>query len=253
MTRSLFVASILLAIAGCTLGGDLSSSPVVPSVVSPTSTITATPTPTQQWLRCSTDIVFQASALSGPLEPSAAQDEAAVIFRRFPAPPDIWRRLIDNDKRVVFAAANPSDWEGNSGGGDSGGAGNLRFVDVANIDGAWRVAANGDCWPRVVLEGGLQYSSWALATVSDDGRQLVLLVTEFECTSGQPPGERVRPPVIVETDHDVTIAFGIEPIGGIQDCPTAPATPYRVTLGAPLGQRVLQDGIYVPPRVVEIP
>lgn len=47
MTRSLFVASILLAIAGCTLGGDLSSSPVVPSVVSPTSTITPTPMPTQ--------------------------------------------------------------------------------------------------------------------------------------------------------------------------------------------------------------
>lgn len=117
MTRLLFVAAIPLAIAGCALGGDVSSSPVAPSFVAPTSTMPTTATPTQQWLRCSTDIVFQASALSGPLEPSTAQDEAAVIFRRFPAPPDIWRRLIDNDNRVVFAAANPIPWEGNSGGG----------------------------------------------------------------------------------------------------------------------------------------
>lgn len=244
---------MLLAIAGCAVDGGLSSSPVASSPVPPTSTIPATPTPTRQWLRCSTDIVFQASALSGPLEPSAAQDKAAVIFRRFPAPPDSWRRLIDNDKRVVFAAANPSDWEGNFGGG-TGGAGNLRFVDVANIDGAWRVAANGDCWPRVVLEGDLQSGNWALATVSDDARQLELLVTQFEeCTSGQPPGNRVQPPVIVETDDDVTITFGIEPLGGSHDCQGAPGTLYRVTLGAPLGQRVLHDGSYFPPRVVDAP
>ena len=223
---------MLLAIAGCT----------------PTSTIPATPTPSQQWLSCSTDIVFQAASLSGPLEPSGAQDEAALIFRRFPATPAFWRRLIDDDERVVFAAANPSAWDGRHGG-----AGNLRFVDVANTGGTWAVAASGECWPRVVLEAGLEPGTWALATVSDDARQLDLLVSEFECASGQPPGERVQPPVIVETDHDVTITFGIEPIGGIQDCPTAPGQPYRVTLGAPLGQRVLQDGTYFPPRVVAIP
>ncbi len=176
-----------------------------------------------------------------------ALDMPAVIFRRFPAPPAVWRRLIDDDNRVVFAAANPTVWEGNRGG-----AGNLRFVDVALSGGAWRTT-NGECWPRVVLEEGLQRAHWVLGTVGDDATQLVLLVTEYECAGGQPAGERVQAPVIVETDHDVTITFSIEPIGGIQDCIGGAATLYRVTLGAPLGQRVLQDGSYFPPRVVEIP
>lgn len=272
MTRFVRMAALSLAVAGCTVGGeppaDGSARPTAPgtaasstarasaSATTTASAIATSATATLQLLTCSTDIVFPAAALGGPLEPNGARDEPAGTFRGFLAspppdyswPPDGWRRLLDDDRRVLFAAANPKGWEDNSGG-----PGNIAFVDVASVGGAWTVTAYGECWPRVVLEGGLQGGSWEVALVSDDTKRLELLVTQFACSGGQAAGERVQPPTVVETDLAVTITFGIKPLSGDQDCPTSPATPYGVELREPIGQRVLQDGIFFPPRVVEKP
>lgn len=200
-------------------------------------------------LTCPPDMFFSAAALSGPLESIWDLDEPAGTLRAFLAspppdyawPPDGWRRLVRDDERVLFAAASPR-----------GGDGNFAFVDAAASGGSWTVAAYGECWPRVVLEGGLEGGSWEVALVSDSDA-LDLLVSEFACASGEAAGERVQPPWIVETEDTVTITFGIAPIGWIHDCQGAPATPYRVLLGEPLGRRVLQDGIFFPVRVVERP
>ena len=60
-------------------------------------------------------------------------------------------------------------------------------------------------------------------------------------------GERLLGPQVVETDHDVRIAFAAIPLVGAQNCPGNPPTAVSITLERALGDRVLIDGLLIGP------
>ena len=75
--------------------------------------------------------------------------------------------------------------------------------------------------------------------------EIHVLVTERECASGQPPGERLQSPR-VEADADrAVVTFFVASLLATQStvtCPKNPAAPYVVELGGLLGERDLVDG-----------
>ena len=74
---------------------------------------------------------------------------------------------------------------------------------------------------------------------------MTMLATELSCASGQPPGERLQAPVVVETSTTVTITLLVGRLGNA-DCQSNPAVPVVVRLTSPLGSRTLLDGSTYP-------
>jgi hypothetical protein len=211
--------------------------------VQPTSTATsAIP------LKCGSDLEFSSSGLSAAVEPAIPSDDAGRALADFLAAPPPgyswptqgWRRLVDSGDQTLFAAQSPSAEEGS-----------LAFVELRPIDGALGVGSYGECWPERVLGPDVGGGAWTLADpVSTGDAWLEVLVSERACASGQAPGGRVRPPTLAESSDSIIITFAVEPLDSAQDCQTAPPTPYRVELSAPVGDRELLDGLYFPPRPV---
>ena len=114
----------------------------------------------------------------------------------------------------------------------------------------------GDAWespcaPMVPLPPGLARVDLYLDPESPpepDSTSINLLVTEQGCANGREMGDALRGPQVVETDDAVLVAFAVAPIGGSATCPGNPPAAVAVELSAPLGERVLFDGLYNPPR-----
>jgi hypothetical protein len=68
-------------------------------------------------------------------------------------------------------------------------------------------------------------------------------VTETSCAGGEPSTDRVIGPDIEVTSTSIVVTFRVsQQLGLGNTCPGNPATPVRVTLPAPLGDRALLDG-----------
>lgn len=128
----------------------------------------------------------------------------------------------------------------------------IRFAshDVELVDGSWRWAGSvsgEDCILESVVPEGFNRVDWKLDPDSSaptaDSTSLRLWATERECASGQPMGDRLLPPEVVETDTAVLIAMVASPApDDVLLCPDNPPQPVAVDLAAPLGDRELLDG-----------
>jgi hypothetical protein len=203
---------------------------------------------------------FPAAVLSGPrgaelgTDPAARRLRAQILREPVAGPESLpragWIRAIDDPDGVLFVAwALPPTGEEPLW---------TLWIAPGEAEGpaveGWDVWAAGRCWPQVVLPDGLQAAGWVPeAPVGAGDTTFVALVTERDCNSGEPATGRVVDPVIVIGPDRVAITFGIRPRPGDHECQGNPPTPTEVVLPEPLGGRMLVDGSFVPPRVVQAP
>jgi len=113
-----------------------------------------------------------------------------------------------------------------------------------------------NCNLRTALPVGLGEVEWRLdpAFPSPDADTSVvhLLATERECASGEPMGDRLVGPQVVETDESVLIAFAATLQDGDEVCPGNPEAAVSVELPAPLGERTLRDGRLITTDLTEL-
>ncbi len=107
------------------------------------------------------------------------------------------------------------------------------------------------CEPETALPFGVQVMEVGFdpsaGEPNPDSTTIDLLVKESGCASGQPPGERLLEPQILETDEAVFVVFGLMPLLGGANCPSNPSTPVTIELERPLGDRPILDGTKTPP------
>jgi hypothetical protein len=124
----------------------------------------------------------------------------------------------------------------------------VAWVDAPNVEPGWYVTSSGPCALTVDL-GDLTVPAIELQDQLDPGsREIRLLVTEQSCNSGEDAQGRVVLVSLDEAADTVSLVLGVRPRGGINACPSHPATPFTVTLSEPLGQRVVVDVGLVDPR-----
>jgi len=119
----------------------------------------------------------------------------------------------------------------------------VSWVEAANITSGWRVTALGPCLLTIDL-GDLAVPLIALDPahpLDPAAREIHLLVTERACNSGRDADGRIETVRVDERDDRVEVVLGVRPEGGAHDCPSNPPTPFTVTLGEPLGDRIIVD------------
>ena len=80
-----------------------------------------------------------------------------------------------------------------------------------------------------------------------DSTTLHLLVTQKACASGRSGVERMLKPEVIESATEIRVAMGV--IAGCGGrCPGNPFVPITIKLAAPIGQRKIVDGLFLPPR-----
>ena len=85
-----------------------------------------------------------------------------------------------------------------------------------------------------------------------DSVVIPVLVNDIQCASGVSPEDRLFPPLVVQTEDTVVITFSAtRPPGRGQTCPTHPPVRRVVLMDRVLGDRILMDGGYSPPRLVD--
>jgi hypothetical protein len=131
----------------------------------------------------------------------------------------------------------------------------MSTITFSNDGSGWRWSGSSSgapCQPAVVLPEGLGRANVTLdpafGTPEPADSTLHLLVTEQACSSGEEPGDRLLEPQVIETATEVLVAFAVIVQLGPQECPGVLPTPVVVELAEPLGDRVVADGLTVPPR-----
>jgi hypothetical protein len=234
---------LVLAVAGC---GPTSPPPGAPSTEAPPDGLVLA----EMRYSCGDPPGFLPTILDDPAtaetedHPSAAALRAAIAQAGLDIDmlPESGYWLASRDERVAeYIAREPA-------GADPA------FVSATleNQGGAWRLAGWGQCRPQIVLEG-LSLATWVLdpdAPAPGPGtRTFDALVTERDCTSGQPMGARLRPPSVTYGRDSVFVVFFATPQAnqGFATCPGNPPARVRVELSEPLGDRRLLDAALFPP------
>jgi hypothetical protein len=95
---------------------------------------------------------------------------------------------------------------------------------------------------------GLNTVDWRLDPEAppDADATLEVLVTERQCVSGLPLGNRLRGPQVVMTADAVHIAFAAQPPpGNAFTCPSNPEARVTIELPEPLGDREIIEGLAI--------
>jgi hypothetical protein len=194
------------------------------------------------------DTSFPPAALAG-LGAELAPDEAAAALREFllteptpefPFPRAGWHRVVETPDHELFVASTPGDppW---------------LAVAFMRAGGGWVLDVYGACSLSVALPGGIGLADWwvdpAAAPPTPQSTTIPILFVERACAGGQPPGGRVRAPVVAYQPDAVVITIAVATLPGGSDCLGNPAVPLVVALTEPLRDRVLLDGGTVPPKV----
>lgn len=120
--------------------------------------------------------------------------------------------------------------------------------DATNLAPGWYGASTSRCALTVDL-GDLTVPRVEFQAPPDPlSNELRLLVTEETCNGGDDAEGRIEVVSIAETDDHVSLVLGVRPRGGINACPSNPATPFTVTLSEPLGEREVVDASLASPR-----
>jgi len=85
---------------------------------------------------------------------------------------------------------------------------------------------------------------WFLSSRNElppESTEVEILVGEVGCASGEGAAGRMLPPRVQTSDQAITIWVETKPRGDAT-CPSHPLAPLSVSIGAPLGNRVLRDG-----------
>ena len=101
-----------------------------------------------------------------------------------------------------------------------------------------------------VLREGL---TWARVNAFEAGAtdtELTLSVSELDCTSARDPRPFLHDPVVVESEHAVTIYATSTPMTEDAACPGNPSVDLEAVLDEPLGDRPVLDGSFYPARPV---
>jgi hypothetical protein len=125
------------------------------------------------------------------------------------------------------------------------------YLVLENGPAGWKVSGGGDCRPLLALPD-TGPATWRLdpeeGRPAPDATSFSALVTEQSCASGKSSEGRVSPPMTSYGAEQVLVAFGVRPLGGMQNCPGNPETRVEVVLREPLGERELLDAGTFPPR-----
>lgn len=120
--------------------------------------------------------------------------------------------------------------------------------DATNLTPGWYGASTNRCALTADL-GDLTAPGVEFQAPPDPlSKELRLLVTEETCNGGDDAEGRIEVVSIDETDDHVSLVLGVRPRGGINTCPSNPATPFTVTLSEPLGEREVVDASLASPR-----
>lgn len=121
---------------------------------------------------------------------------------------------------------------------------------------AWAVVESSACMPTLDL-GELRAGAVTLdpgLPPATGSNRLSLLVTEFDCNSGQTAEGRIEVVKLVETESTVEVVLGVRPSGAESaTCQMNPATPFTVDLERPLGNRSVLDAAVMPAREIAAP
>ena len=212
--------------------------------------------PAEVELGCPSGPTFPASALDEirPLT-GAGLDEIEIAIREFlsSAEGEFWPQ---NNWQILHETATTVLLVNQDQGNDSDGAAeasSFAFQTVERVGDHWRWAGSssgGSCPLRTSVPRGSNTVDWridpAAQPLTSSSTRIELLATERECASGQAMGERLMGPEIVTTETAVFIAFAAVPPPGLsQNCQGNPEQPVVVELDAPLGNRVVADGLAV--------
>lgn len=177
------------------------------------------------------------------LEP-VVEDMVSTILEGWP--PNGWVVLTHGDRSATIAwiGTGPSELPDDDG---------LLAIEVERGPHGWRWSPGSGGGPCPVLTSplppGVGEVEWTLdpAVPVPDGAstELRVLVEERACASGTELGDRLLGPQVVETDDAVRIAVAAIPLEGDQTCQGNPSTPIVITLGQPLGERIVLDGLIV--------
>ena len=161
-----------------------------------------------------------------------------------PIPQGPWAVIGIDEDLATFAVLFPDDFA---------------YLSFERTGDRWLLSGMGTgnpCEPTVALPEGLNRVEIRLDPDSppDPGStSLDLLVTERECASGREMGEALQGPQVVETDRAVTVAFAaIRPDAMAVTCQGNPSTSVTIQLSKPLGDRVIYDGLFVPPKALNL-
>jgi hypothetical protein len=117
----------------------------------------------------------------------------------------------------------------------------------------WAVVESSTCSPTLDL-GELSAAAVSLdpsLPPSPGSDRIALLVTEFECNSGQDADGRIEVVELAETGSTVELVIGVRASGAqMASCQGNPATPFTVDLERPLGNRVILNASVVPAREI---
>ncbi len=150
-----------------------------------------------------------------------------------------WRVLYETDDRVIVVNLDSSLPETS-----------LAFMTAERRDGSWQWAgasSGGSCPLMVKVPEGVNTVDWRLdpsaEPMTTQSTTIHLLVTEWECASGQAMGDRLLGPEVLVTEDEVMIAFAANPLSGAQTCPGNPEQPVMIELSGPIGDREVVDGL----------
>ncbi len=77
------------------------------------------------------------------------------------------------------------------------------------------------------------------AKLGPTATSIPIVVNEMECASGRSATGRIEVEIAYGPD-EVGIEVGVRPLGGDQNCPSNPNTPYIIELSEPLGDRSIE-------------
>ena len=160
-----------------------------------------------------------------------------------PLPAGDWVVIKIDEDNAKFAAIDSGRW----------GSASFRRIGVH-----WRLRGwsdGGPCEPIVPLPEGLGRVVVNLdpdALPNPENSAIQLLVTEAGCANGRTMGDALVGPQVVENDEAVLVAYAVLPVNGTVTCPGNPSTTVTIELSEPLGQRVLSDGLRVPPEPLTV-
>lgn len=241
-----------VGLAGCaTVTPASTSSPAATAAT--TATPSVAPTDVITMVTCGGAEAFAVDVLDG-VGPPPGNDAAADVLRRHielrGRPTDLgsfedWIEAVRIDRSFVLyilpeaqpydAALGEVPW--------------YPYLRLAKRDARW-TSNWGGCEPQPAVERGV-IAEFRLAPgvqLTEDSREVDVLVTETTCNSGEDARGRVLPPEVFIGVETVTIVMAIRPRDGAHTCPSNPPTPFVLQLPEPLGGRRLLDGSSIPPR-----
>lgn len=118
-------------------------------------------------------------------------------------------------------------------------------------DGGWAPVGWGQCRIELAAEGwgNARFVIDPKARPDPETDQISVLATENACAGGGPPDDRqVKPVILSEDAHAISIVILVEPTQGATTCPGNPAFPVEVQLGSAIGDRDILDASVYPPE-----